>query len=471
MKRDTRNFGAAILFLLLSAVAYAQTQSQPHAQMQPQAEPRLEVPYTQFRLANGLNVIVHEDHSVPLVSVNMWYHVGSGREKPGRTGFAHLFEHLMFEGSANVKEGEFDTLLEGAGGNNNGTTNADRTNYWIDVPSNAVDLALFLESDRMGALLDVMTPERVDGQRDVVKNERRQGVENAPYGQASIVLDEMLYPKGHPYHWPTIGYMEDLTAASHEDVVEFFRRYYPPGNASLVLAGDIDAERAKALAEKWFGAIKPGDPVPPLDSPQAILTGVQKRALTDRVQLPRIYLGWLTPGQYRPGDAALDIVSQVLAGGKNSRLYRRLVYDLQIAQEVEAFQASAALASSFQIIVTPRLDRKDGKSVTAQAAVDEVLRIVDEEVERLRQEPPTPREMERALNQVEASFFDAMEAVGGFGGKANRLNAYYFATGNPDFFNEDLARYRALAPKDIQATVVRFLPRERRVELTVLPES
>ncbi|HSL24069.1 MAG TPA: pitrilysin family protein [Vicinamibacterales bacterium] len=452
----------ALCGLLLAAPAAAQDA--------PAAPPRLEVPYAQFTLPNGLTVIVHEDHSVPLVSVNAWYHVGSGREKTGRTGFAHLFEHLMFEGSAHVKEGEFDTLLEGAGGNNNGSTNSDRTNYWIDVPSNAVDLALFLESDRMGWLLEVMSPERVDGQRDVVKNERRQGVENAPYGTAGIVLDEMLYPEGHPYHWPTIGYMEDLTAASYEDVVDFFRRYYPPNNASLVLAGDIDVARAKAFVEKWFGEIKPRDTVPPLEFPQAILTGVQKRTLTDRVQLPRLYLAWLTPAHFRPGDAALDMVSQVLAGGKNSRLYKRLVYDLQIAQDVAAFQASAALSSSYQIIVTPRLDRRDGKSVTPQAAIEDVQRIVDEELEKLRNEPPSAREMERALNQVEASFYDSMEAVGGFGGKADRLNAYFFATGDPDYFNEDLARYRALSANDIQAAVRRFLPQDRRVELTVLPQ-
>ncbi|MBI2221124.1 MAG: insulinase family protein [Acidobacteria bacterium] len=435
------------------------------------AQPKLEVPYTQFTLANGLTVIVHEDHSVPLVTVNVWYHVGSGREKPGRTGFAHLFEHLMFEGSAHVKEGEFDTLLEAAGGSNNGSTNGDRTNYWIDAPSNAVEVALFLESDRMGWLLDVMSPERVNGQRDVVKNERRQSYENQPYGLASIVLDEMLFPKAHPYHWPTIGYMDDLTAASHEDVVDFFQKYYPPNNASLVLAGDIDAARARAFAEKWFGEIKPRDPVPPLDVPPAFLTSIQKRTLTDRVQLPRLYLAWVTPAQYRPGDAALDIVSQVLAGGKNSRLYRRLVYDLQIAQDVTAFQASAALASTYQIVVTARLDRKDGRTVTPQAAIEDVHRIIDEELDRLRAEPPAEREMERALNQVEASFLDGMEAVGGFGGKADRLNAYYFATGNPDYFNEDLARYRALAPGDIRAAVTRFLPKERRVELTVLPET
>ena len=440
------------------------------AQGAPAAATRLEIPYTQFTLGNGLNVIVHEDHSVPLVTVNIWYHVGSGREKPGRTGFAHLFEHLMFEGSAHVKEGEFDTLLEAAGGNNNGSTNSDRTNYWIDVPSNAVDLALFLESDRMGWLLDVMSPERVNGQRDVVKNERRQSYENRPYGMADIVIDELLYPKGHPYHWPTIGYMEDLTAASYDDVVDFFRKYYPPNNASLVIAGDIDATRARALAEKWFGEIKPRDPVMPLETPPAVLSAVQKRTLTDRVQLPRLYLAWVTPAQYRPGDAALDLVSQILSGGKNSRLYKRLVYDMQIAQDVAAVQASSAFSSSFQVIVTARLDRKDGRPVTPQGAMDEIQRVVDEELERLRREPPTAREMERAVNQAEASFYNAIEAVGGFGGKADRLNAYYFATGDPDYFNEDLARYRALSATDVQAAARKFLPSDRRVELTVLPQ-
>ena len=231
-----RNAGLAfvsLVFLLLPVVPVAG----PHAQTPaaPAARPApLQVPYAQFTLPNGLNVILHEDHTVPVVSVNIWYHVGSGREKPGRTGFAHLFEHLMFMGSGHVKEGEFDRLLEAAGGDNNGSTTDDRTNYWINVPSNALELALFLESDRMGYLLDAMTPASVDAQRDVVKNERRQNYENRPYGMASIVLGEMLYPEDHPYHWPTIGYMDDLTAASYDDVVEFFKKYYAPNNASLV---------------------------------------------------------------------------------------------------------------------------------------------------------------------------------------------------------------------------------------------
>ena len=242
-----------------------------------QAPAPLQVPYRQFKLANGLNVILHRDTSIPVVAVNVWYHVGSANEKPGRTGFAHLFEHLMFEGSKHVPEGQFDILLEGAGGDNNGSTSNDRTNYVIDVPSNALELALYLESDRMGYLLDTMTPQRVDGQRDVVKNERRQSYENRPYGMASIELDKMLWPPTHPYSWPTIGYMEDLTAASHSDVVEFFKKYYAPNNASLVIAGDIDFDRTRALVEKWFGEIPRGTVVEPMAPPAAMLTGVRRR--------------------------------------------------------------------------------------------------------------------------------------------------------------------------------------------------
>ncbi len=441
------------------------TVARPASQAQRPAA--LTVPFTHFTLPNGLQVILHEDHTVPLITVNVWYHVGSAREKPGRTGFAHLFEHLMFEGSAHVKEGEFDTLLEAAGATNNGSTETDRTNYYIDAPANALELALFLESDRMGYLLEAMSPERVNGQRDVVKNERRQSYENAPYGMASIEIDKMLYPEGHPYRWPTIGYMEDLTSASYEDVVEFFRKYYQPANASLVIAGDIDPARTRALVEKWFADVKPGAaPVTPVDYPHAMLTGVSRKTIEDRVQLPRLYLSWLTPPLYQPGDAELDVVSQILAGGKNSRLYKRLVYDLQIAQDVSAFQASAALNSQFQIVVTSR--PPDAKT-TSTALADRIRTIVDEEIAKLQQAPPMAREFERAINQVEASFYNRMESVGGFSGKGNQLNAYYTAIGNPDYFNEDLSRYRSLSPRDVQAAAAFWLPAARRVELTVEP--
>ncbi len=426
-----------------------------------QGAPRLAVPYTEFTLANGLHVILHRDTSVPIVTVNVWYHVGSGSEKPGRTGFAHLFEHLMFEGSKHVPEGAFDTLLEGAGANNNGSTTVDRTNYYIDGPSNALELMLFLESDRMAYLLDTMSPERVNGQRDVVKNERRQSIENRPYGIPELELDSLLYPKGHPYSWSTIGSMEDLSAASHEDVQEFFRLYYAPNNASLVIAGDIEIETTKALVEKWFGEVPRGKPVPPVAPPAAMLTGVTKKTMTDRVQLPRLYLAWLTPATYKPGDAALDVVASLLAGGKNSRLYKRLVYDLQIAQEVYAYQQSQALGSNFMLVATAR----PGKSL------DEIQKVIDEEIERLASTPAEPREIERVRNQIEATFLRRAERVGGMYGKADQLNAYYTLTGTPDFFEEDLARYRALDATDLSSAVRTFLPRDRRVELIVMPEE
>src|SRR4051794_9252776 len=299
-----RTWVLAVLLAIVAAPAYAQ----PPA--------RLEIAYTQFTLPNGLTVILHEDHSVPIATVNVWYRVGSARERPGRTGFAHLFEHLMFMGSGHVKTGEFDQWLEATGGDNNASTGNDRTNYYINVPSNALDLALFLESDRMGYLLDAMTPQTVDAQRDVVKNERRQSYENRPYGMAELTLGEMLYPEGHPYHWPVIGYMPDLTAASYDDVVAFFKKYYAPSNASLSIAGDLDPAATRKLVEKWFADVKPGPPVEPMTIPGVMLTSVQKKTLTDRVQLPRLYLAWLTPRHLEPGDAALDVVSDVLAGGK-----------------------------------------------------------------------------------------------------------------------------------------------------------
>jgi zinc protease len=451
----------ALLLALCPAAAAPLGAQAPLASPKPdRARAGLDVPYTQFTLPNGLHVILHEDHTVPLLTVNVWYHVGSAREKPGRTGFAHLFEHLMFMGSAHAKYGVFDQLLEAAGGTNNASTAEDRTNYYIDVPSNALDLALFLESDRMAYLIDAMSPKTVDAQRDVVKNERRQSYENAPYGMASIEIAQLLYPQGHPYRWPVIGYMEDLSAASYQDVVDFFKLYYQPGNASLVVAGDIDLVRARAAVEKWFADVKPGAaPIGPIDYPHPNLTEVRKKTIQDRVQLPRLYLTWITPAHFEPGDAELDVLSLLLAGGKNSRLYKRLVYDLQIAQDVAAFQASKTLSSEYQIVVTAR----------PAASIDRIRAVVDEEIAKIQQAPPAAREFTRAINQVESSFYDRMERVGDFGGVGDQLNGYYFAAGNPGYFTEDLSRYRALSPADIQAIAQKFLPLNKRVELVVEP--
>ena len=342
----------ALIATAASIIAHAQSAKTTRS------VPPLTVPYTEFTLANGLHVILHRDTTVPVVSVNVWYHVGSANEKPGRTGFAHLFEHLMFEGSKNVPEGAADMWLEAAGGGTNGSTTTDRTNYFIDVPSTALELALFLESDRMAYLLDTMTAARVDGQRDVVKNERRQGIDNQPYGRATITLSDLLYPKNHPYNWPVIGTMEDLSAATYEDVVAFFKTYYGPNNASLVVAGDIDVAETNPLVEKWFSEIPGGSAAPPITAPMAVLNEVMKHTMTDRVQLPRLYLAWHTPAGLEPGDAAMDVIAGLLTGGKNARLYRRLVYELQIAQDVQAFQNSRPLGSLFIINATARQVRR-----------------------------------------------------------------------------------------------------------------
>jgi zinc protease len=421
---------------------------------------RLSVPYEMFRLPNGLTVIVHEDHSAPVVSVNCWYHVGSGRETPGRTGFAHLFEHLMFEGSKNVPEGAFDRWLEAVGGDNNGSTGEDRTNYWESAPANALELPLFLESDRMGFLLDAMSPQKLDGQRDVVKNERRERLENQPYGKVRDALPGALFPPGHPYSWPAIGSMADLSAASYQDVVDFFRKWYGPANASLVIAGDVDAKQVRRAVEQWFADVPKSEPADPIAPRPVVLREEKRIVLEDKVQLPRLYLAWVTPPAFSPGDAVLDAVAAVLASGKNSRLYKRLVYDLQLAQDVTAFQDSQGLASTFQVIVTARSGH----------GLEEIRRLVDEEIATLQAAPPTERETARFQNRTEAAFFDRLERVGGFGGKADQLNAYYFRTGNPDYFEEDLARYRSLAPNDVQAAAARFLG-PGRVLISVVPEG
>ncbi len=428
-----------------------------------QQAPRVSAPYEMFTLPNGLTVILHEDHSVPMVTVNVWYHAGSAREKFGRTGFAHLFEHILFEGSKNVKEGDFDNFLEAAGGTNNGSTTTDRTNYYESVPANALDLALFLESDRMGFLLDVVTPQLVNGQRDVVKNERRQSYENAPYGMSNVRLTELMYPKTHPYYWPVIGYMEDLTAATHEDVKEFFTKYYAPGNASIVIAGDINPADTKKKVEHWFADVKPGPRLAPIEAPPVELTSVIKETMTDSVQLPRLTLAWHSPAQFKPGDAELDVLASVLTGGKNSRLYKRLVYDLQLVQSIQAFQASAALGSRFQIVATARPSEDPPDQVLAK-----IKTIIDEEIEKLKVAPPAAREVQRALNGIESNFLNSMQQSGD---KADLMNAYFFATGNPDYFAEDLARYLALQPNDIQAAARKWLPTDRRLELSVHPKG
>jgi zinc protease len=435
----------SVLLLILCTLVSAQTQ--------------IKIPYTRHVLSNGLTVILHEDHSTPTVSVNTWYHVGSGYEKVGRTGFAHLFEHLMFMGSGHVPVGEFDKLLEAAGGENNGSTTEDRTNYYEDVPINALELALYLDSDRMGFLVDAMNPQKVDAQRDVVKNERRQSYENRPYGLSEETILKNLFPPTHPYSWPVIGSMADLSAASYDDVVEFFRTYYVPNNASLVISGDITPQETIKLVEKWFGAIPKGKIVPPQNSAAYALNEEKIVVLEDKVQLPRLYMTWITPKRFSPGDAEMDVVGNILAGGKNSRLYKKLVYDLQIAQDVRAGQNSSKLVSQFQIIATARTGHN----------LEELKKVIQEEIDKLKKEEPTQRELQRTVNQYEAAFIDQLESPGGFSGKADMLNTYYYYTGNPDYANEDLARYKALSTDDVQTAAQTYLRDSGRVILSIVP--
>jgi len=418
----------------------------------------LKVPYEQFTLPNGLNVILHQDNTIPRATVNMWFHVGSGSEKPGRTGFAHLFEHILFEGSEHVPEGKFDEWLEAAGASNNGSTTEDRTNYYEELPSNALDLALFLESDRMGFLLKSLSESTVDGQRDVVKNERRQSIENQPYGKVWLELPPLLYSKDHPYSWSVIGSMEDLSAASLQDVVDFFTLYYAPGNASLSIAGDIDLKETRKKVEKWFSDVTPGKRVEPVNAPKAKLDEEKRSVLEDKVQLPQLRMVWLTPPVFQPGDAEMDLVGSLLAGGKNSRLYKKLVYDLQLAQNVSASNSSKKLCSEFHIVATAR------PGVT----LSQLENVIQEEIDKLKTENPSEREMQRAVNQRESQFLRQLESSGR---KADKLNYYYYYTGNPDYFNEDLQRYKAIGVNDISAAARQYLKDDARVVISTVPEG
>ncbi len=423
------------------------------------AKVQVHIPYTQFTLDNGLNVIVHRDPTLPIATVNVWYHVGSKNEKPGRTGFAHLFEHLMFEGSAHVPEGEFDNLLEAAGGVNNGSTTQDRTNYWENIPSNAVELALWLEADRMGTLLETMTRRKLDLQRDVVKNERRQSVDNQPYGRAFETVYANLYPEGHPYHGSVIGSMHDLSAATLDDVKDFFRTYYAPNNASIAVAGKVSVRRVQALVEKYFGRIPAGPPIPEVEAPDPTLPADRDVVLEDRVRLPRLYLAWHTPKAFSDDDAAMDVLASVLARGKSSRLYRRLVYTDEIAQDVRAFQDSRELGSVFWIIATARPG-------VGLARVDAAVR---EELTRVARDGVRSEEVARAVHQHETSFVRSLERVGGFGGKADRLNEYHFFTGDPGFARRDLARYQRLTPEAVAAAARGYLAGAHHVRLSIVP--
>jgi zinc protease len=365
----------------------------------------------------------------------------------------------MFEGSEHHANGYFPPLQQ-AGGLLNGSTNSDRTNYWEVVPTSAVDLALWMESDRMGYLLPAVTSERFETQRDVVLNERRQNYENRPYGMAMMAISAALFPPDHPYHWVTIGAADDIRSMKLEEVQEFFRTYYHPANASLVIAGDIEAARAFDLAERYFGDLPPG-PKPARLQVHAAVTREHRILLEDRVELPRVYMAWHSPAMFADGDAEMDLLADLLANGKTSRLYRVLVYERRIALDVSAFQGSRELGSFFLVAATAA----PGQSLTDIAAA------IDAELHRVVSGGPTEVEMERAAAQVEAHFMYRLQTIGGFGGKSDQLNAYNVFCGDPAFFARDVARYREATAQTVQAAAARLLRFDARVILSVVPNG
>jgi zinc protease len=441
--------------------APAQTPSAPTLSA-PAAPPAAALPRIAFdktTLPNGLEVILIEDHRLPIVAVNIWYHVGPANEAPGLTGFAHLFEHMMFAATRHLPRGLADRLLEGAGAtDSNGSTDYDRTNYYDTVPSNQLELALWVHADRMGYLLDVLDQTALSNQQDVVRNERRQSVENRPYGIVEEALNHALFPKNHPYYASVIGSHADIQNARLADVRDFFTRYYGPNNASIVIAGDIDKAKTRALVAKYFGAFKRSAPVakPQVTTPP--ITRERRLTVADRVELPRVYMAWLTPPAYQPGDTELAVTAQILAGGKAGRLYKSLVYERQIAQDTAAAQNSNALASTFMIDVTAR------PGVDAAA----LETAIDAELKSLRDQGPSEAEVERARNTIETAMLSAIEKLGG-AGLANQVNQYNQYTGDPGYLPKDLARLRRVTAADVQRVARSYLQPNARVVVAGVP--
>jgi len=429
--------------VLLIAVALAGGMPAPAGAQTAEA---IDIPFERFVLDNGLTVIVHEDHKAPIVAVNVWYHVGSKNEQPGRTGFAHLFEHLMFNGSEHYNDDYFQAIEPLGATDLNGTTNNDRTNYFQNVPTPALDVVLWMESDRMGHLLGAIDQARLDEQRGVVQNEKRQG-ENQPYGRTGITITENTWPAGHPYSWSVIGSMEDLSAASLEDVQEWFRTYYGAANAVLVIAGDIDAQTARAKVEKYFGDIPAGPPVTRHETRIAPMTGSQRQIMQDRVPQSRVYKVWNGPEWGSEDGTYLDLVTDVLAAGKTSRFYKRLVYDEQLATDVAAFVSLREIAGQVQIRGTAR----EGVELA------EVERALDEELARFLADGPTADELQRVKTQYRARFIRGIERIGGFGGKSDVLAQNEVYAGNAGFYRTTLERVASATVDDLREAAVRWM--------------
>ncbi|MFT5690002.1 MAG: zinc protease, partial [Planctomycetota bacterium] len=413
--------------------------------------------YERFTLDNGLEVVLHQDHSQPKVVVNTWFQVGSKDEEQGRTGFAHLFEHLMFMGTGRVPDNQFDVIMETGGGWNNASTSSDRTNYYSEGPSSLLPTLLWLDADRFEALDDYVTQEKLDSQRAVVRNERRQTSENVPYGKSSLVISELIYPVGHPYHHPVIGSHEDLEAAEVGDVVSFFRRWYVPENAKLVVTGDFEMAPTRALIEELYGSI-PGKPLPARSLPADIeFEGVRSMVLTDNVEFPKLFLTWLAPAHFAPGDGEMDLIAAILSDGPSSRLYRRLVLETGLSQDVSAAQYSSKLGSTFHIDAMP------APGVDLDALKAEIMEVLATFIE----EGPTEAELTRVKAQTEAAFLGRAENLGR---RADAMNSYLAAFGTPDGFGLDLARWTAPDRAGVRNWAGRVLS-PHHVDLRVYPED
>ena len=417
------------------------------------------ITHDKLTLSNGLEVILHEDHTLPTVAVNIWYHVGSKNEDKGRTGFAHLFEHVMFEGSKHYNRLYFEPLQK-VGASLNGSTTSDRTNYWETLPSNYLELALWLESDRMGFLLDALDQKRFDIQRDVVKNERRQSYENQPYGLAPLLLQPAVFPDPHPYSWSTIGSQEDLDAAKLDDVKDFFRRYYAPSNASLAIAGDFHSAEVKHLIERYFGNIPPGPSINRIGRMESTLKGEVRLTMRDKVQLPRLYLVWPSFPMFDKNEAPLDVLGTVLGDGKSSRLYRTLVHEKQIARDVSVGNYGQEIAGEFYIQIT----------ASPGHSLEEIQDVAEVELERVRREPLADHELARAKNRVESQHVRLLERFGGFAGRADQFNYYNVFAGDPDAINSDIERYMEVDGEDVVRVAASVLGGDR-VRLAVLSEE
>jgi zinc protease len=441
--------------MLLTLAAVAVAASGLTAQKSSPPSDAIKIPFETYTLPNGLTVITSLDKTTPTVAVNVWYHVGSKNEVVGRTGFAHLFEHVMFTGSGNVPYGVHDRLTEGVGGSNNGTTSNDRTTYYETVPSNYVESALWLEADRMGFLLDALDLAKLNAQRDIVKNERRQGVDNQPYGRAGEILAQATYPKLHPYSWDVIGSMEDLSAATEDDVKNFFRLYYAPNNAYLAIVGDFDPARTKAWVEKYFRDIPRGKPITRPNVSPVTLDAERRLVFEDRVQLPRLYIQWPTIGEKHDDRFALDVLAAILSGPRTARLTKALVYDKQSAASVSAFQGTNEDVGDFGITVTPR----PGNTLTdLEQAVDAVL-------EKLKAEGPTAEEIQKATAGEELAFVRGLESNLG---KAMRLSDGAGFHGDPGYFRTEYAKSQSVTAADVKRAANQYLTKGR-VILSIVP--